>query len=56
VDVDEFCERYPRLWHLADADAWPGIQRHGLLTTSQLLDRFEVVDLARRRPHDEAPR
>jgi hypothetical protein len=35
-------ELYPRLFHMAHAGAWPGIQRHGLLSTSALLDRFEV--------------
>jgi len=35
-------ELYPRLFHMAHADAWSGIQRHGLLSTSALLDLFEV--------------
>jgi hypothetical protein len=35
-------ELYPRLFHMAHAGAWPGIQRHGLLSTSALLDLFEV--------------
>jgi hypothetical protein len=33
---------YPRLFHMAEAGAWPGIHRHGLLSTSVLLDLFEV--------------
>ncbi len=33
---------YPRLFHMAHAGAWPGIQRHGLLSTSAILDLFEV--------------
>jgi hypothetical protein len=33
---------YPTLFHMAHAGAWPGIQRHGLLSTSALLDLFEV--------------
>jgi len=45
VDADEFVERYPRLWHLAHGDAWPSLQAHGLLTTTQLLHLFEVDDL-----------
>lgn len=34
--------RYPRLWHMAEAGSWPSIRRHGLLSTSALLDLFEV--------------
>ncbi|WP_437911052.1 DUF7002 family protein [Sorangium sp. So ce327] len=34
--------RYPRLYHMAEAGSWPGIMRHGLLSTSALLDLFEV--------------
>ncbi|AUX45904.1 hypothetical protein SOCE26_074040 [Sorangium cellulosum] len=32
---------YPRLYHMAEAGSWPGIMRHGLLSTSALLDLFE---------------
>lgn len=42
MDKGEFIGRYPRLWHLAHGDAWPGIRRHGLLTTAQVLDLFGV--------------
>jgi hypothetical protein len=33
---------YPRLYHMAHAGAWLGIQRHGLLSTTALLDLFEI--------------
>lgn len=36
--------RYPRLWHMAEAGSWPSIRRHGLLSTTALLDRFEIAD------------
>jgi hypothetical protein len=42
VDVDELVATYPRLYHMAEAGSWEGIQRHGLLSTSALLDLFEV--------------
>lgn len=35
-------KRFPRLYHMAEVGSWPGIQRHGLLSTSALLDLFEV--------------
>jgi hypothetical protein len=45
---------------MAEAGAWPGIQRHGLLSTTALLDLFEVRGkdrdaLERRRRPDCAP-
>lgn len=36
MDVVEFTGRYPRFWHLAHGDAWPGIQEHGLLSAHAL--------------------
>ncbi len=42
MDVAELVETYPRLYHMAESGSWAGIQRHGLLSTSALLDRFEV--------------
>ncbi|WP_257461544.1 DUF7002 family protein [Archangium lipolyticum] len=42
VSAQEFARRFPRLFHMAEAGSWPSIQRHGLLSTSALLDLFEV--------------
>ena len=42
METKEVIEVYPRLYHMAHADAWPGIQQHGLLSTSALLDLFEI--------------
>jgi hypothetical protein len=33
---------YPRLYHMAHAGAWPSIERFGLLSTTALLDLFEI--------------
>src|SRR5438128_1919702 len=33
---------YPRLYHMAEADSWPSIVKHGLLSTSALLDLFDI--------------
>lgn len=35
-------ERWPRLYHMAEAGSWASIQRHGLLSTTALLDLFEI--------------
>lgn len=34
--------KYPTLWHLADEQSWPSIQRNGLLSTQELLRRWQV--------------
>ena len=35
-------EVYPRLYHMAHVGAWPSIERFGLLSTTALLDLFEI--------------
>ncbi|WP_437659949.1 DUF7002 family protein [Sorangium sp. So ce1182] len=42
VTRETLAMHYPRLYHMAEAGSWPGIMRHGLLSTSALLDLFEV--------------
>lgn len=42
VTPEELVARYPRLWHMAEAGSWESIQRRGLLSTSALLDLFEI--------------
>lgn len=42
METTKLVETYPRLYHMAHEDAWPGIQQHGLLSTSALLDLFEI--------------
>ncbi len=46
---ERFCEVYPRLYHMAEAAAWPSIRRHGLLSTSALLDLYGVAGPERER-------
>lgn len=43
VTPDELAAVYPRLYHMADAQSWESIRQHGLLSTSSLLDLFEVI-------------
>ena len=49
MTVEEFCATYPRLYHMAEASMWPSIQRHGLLSTSALLDLYGVAGAERTR-------
>lgn len=48
MEVAELVERYPRLYHMAEAGSWPSIRRNGLLSTCALLDLFEVNGDVRR--------
>lgn len=40
---EELSRRHPQLFHVTLPGAWEGICRHGLLSTSRLLDLFEVA-------------
>lgn len=42
MQVDQFTETYPLLYHMAHHEALPSILKHGLLSTSALLDLFEI--------------
>jgi hypothetical protein len=42
VTEEELVLRYPRLWHMAHAGAWPAIRDHGLMSASTLLDQYGV--------------
>jgi hypothetical protein len=43
MSPEDLTTRHPRLYHVTDSDALPGIMRHGLLPTSRLLSLFEVA-------------
>ncbi|HEY5110201.1 MAG TPA: hypothetical protein VII96_11385 [Acidimicrobiales bacterium] len=43
LTVSEIVERWPTLFHMAEADSWLSVERHGLLSTTALLDLFEVT-------------
>lgn len=47
MSPEDLAARHPRLYHLTDPCALPGILRHGLLPTSSLLTLFEVPPAAR---------
>ena len=49
MDAEVLINTFPRLYHMAEHDSWPSIQKHGLLSTSALLDLFEVSGAARER-------
>lgn len=43
ISVSQFISHYPRLYHMAEADTWASIKRYGLLSTSALLDLFQIT-------------
>jgi hypothetical protein len=47
ISIPTFVARFPRLYHMAEQGSWPSIQRHGLLSTSALLDLFEIQGMDR---------
>jgi hypothetical protein len=46
--TSELVRLYPKLWHMADAEAWPLIELHGLRSTAALLELFEFPGPDRR--------
>jgi hypothetical protein len=44
ITAPEIIERYPILYHMASHGSWPLIQQHGLLSSSALVDLFEVPE------------
>ena len=49
----ELIDQYPRLYHMAEHGSWDSIQRHGLLSTTALLDLFEKSGCERIRIESE---
>lgn len=42
MEIERFVSIFPRLYHMSHKDALPGILQHGLLSTTALLDLYEV--------------
>lgn len=40
VELDQLISRHPVLFHMAENGSWPSIRRHGLLSTSALLELY----------------
>lgn len=47
-ELDELISNCPQLYHMAAPGSWQSIQRHGMLSTSALLDLYEVKGVQRR--------
>jgi hypothetical protein len=42
LSTEYIVERWPRLFHMAEAGSWESIKTQGLLSTTALLDRFAI--------------
>src|ERR1700690_2977008 len=42
ITTDELSARFPLLYHMAQLGSWPSMEEHGLLSTTALLDLFDV--------------
>ena len=51
--IDQLVSKYPRLFHMAESGTWKKIQEHGLLSTTALLNLFEVKEPKRSRIESE---
>ncbi|OHX22512.1 DUF7002 family protein [Xanthomonas campestris] len=52
MDLSKLIDRYPRVYHMAQAGSWPSIQARGLFSTTGALDALSVE--GDRRNHFEA--
>ena len=53
MEAEDLVGRYPLLYHMAEAGSWPSIRRHGLLSTTALLDRCHASGSFRRKIESE---
>jgi hypothetical protein len=53
ITAEQFSTHYPRLFHMAEEGVWPSVEKHGLLSTTALLDLFEKDGDLRRRIETE---
>lgn len=49
LDPEELVRSYPNVYHMAELGSWPSIQNRGLLSTTALLDLFEIEGTERSR-------
>jgi hypothetical protein len=45
---EDLIRRYPTIYHMAEADSWPSIRRHGLLSANEVMRRADLAGSQRR--------
>lgn len=53
MEINKLIELYPRLYHMAECEAWGSISELGLFSTSAVLDHFGIAGDARARYESE---
>jgi hypothetical protein len=48
MEIAEFCDKYPKLMHMANADAFASIREHGLLSTQAITELADIDEEDRR--------
>lgn len=48
LTIDKLAELHPRLYHMAEEGSWESIRDRGLLSTTALLDLFEIAGAERK--------
>lgn len=43
MTIEELIAKYQNVYHMAEDGSWPNIKKHGLLSTSALLDKWEYT-------------
>ncbi len=56
ITSDEIAEIHPTLYHMAEHGSWPSIRKHGLLSTTALLDLYGINGDARMRVESQLRR
>jgi hypothetical protein len=46
MNIENLIARYPRLYHMAEADSWPSIRKFGLLSTNEVVRRSGLAGKA----------
>ena len=47
--TEDLIRLYPEVFHMAADGSWPSIERHGLLSSAELVDRWELEPIHRSR-------
>ena len=56
VRTDDLIRLYPEVFHMAADGSWPSIERHGLLSSAALVDRWELEPTSALEAADRATR
>lgn len=48
LELEELLRRHPTLYHMAELGSWPSIQTYGLLSTTSLLELYQIKGSERR--------